>query len=76
MYGTGGGAFTPLSAANAIAADSLTAPKCKTYIEPAASPAAATPATVESSGSILAPVVSSLLAAVMAVFALKSGTGY
>ena len=73
------------TAANAIAADSLTAPKCKTYIEPAAaaSPAAATNSTVaatnstvESSGSTLAPVVSSLLAAVMAVFALKSGTGY
>jgi len=65
------------TAANAIAADSLTAPKCKSYIEPAAaSPAAATNSTVESSGSTLSPVVSSLLAAVMAVFALKSGTGY
>ena len=73
------------TATNAIAADSLTAPKCKAYVKPAATTATTTSSTatvaapsptVESSGSTLAPVVSSLLAAVMAVFALKSGTGY
>ena len=64
------------TAANAIAADSLTAPKCKTYIEPVVAAETPTAMNNESSGSTLAPVVSSLLAAVMAVFALKSGTGY